>query len=100
MTFHAMFVPGGVYLRTSAGELIGRLDKPGEPFETLEEARNKSEWLEMAVQFYQAQRQRDLGGMNRSIAARDTNGGNERPASGSAQTYKVQSVNDRGVNYE
>ena len=100
MTVQAMFVPGGVYLRTPTGELIGRLDKPGEPFETLEEARDKSDWLEMAVQFYQAKRQRDWGGMNRSIAARDTSGGIERPAWGSAQLVEVQSVNDRGVNHE
>ncbi len=29
------FVPDGVYLRTSTGEVIGQLDKPGEPFVSL-----------------------------------------------------------------
>ena len=58
MTVEPCFVPGGVYLRTSTGELIGRLDKPGEPFETLDEARSKLDWLDMVVQFQQEQHQR------------------------------------------
>jgi hypothetical protein len=44
--FYPHFVPEGVYLRTQTGELIGRLDKPGAPFPTLEEAREKADWLE------------------------------------------------------
>jgi hypothetical protein len=51
--FYPQFVSGGVYLRTETGELIGRLDDPGEPFETLEEAREKADWLEMVLKFQQ-----------------------------------------------
>jgi len=91
MSFDPLFVPGGVYLRTSTGELIGRLDKPGEPFETLDEARSKADWLEMVVQFHQSQRQRDLAGVSRSIAADDWNTGNERPASCSASSCESRS---------
>jgi hypothetical protein len=48
------FVSGGVYLRTETGELVGRLDEPGEPFRTLEEAREKADWLEMVLKFQQS----------------------------------------------
>lgn len=48
------FVVGGVYLRTDTGELIGRLDATGGPFATLEEAREKADWLEMTLQFHRS----------------------------------------------
>jgi len=51
MTLYPVYVPKGVYLRTTTGELIGRLDEPGEPFETLAEAQSKAKWLEAALQF-------------------------------------------------
>jgi hypothetical protein len=97
MNLHPLFVPGGVYLRTATGELIGRLDKPGAPFATLEEARDKADWLEMALQFQQAQRQRNLVGVSRSIAAGNMNTVNDRSAIGSARPHESLSVNDRGV---
>jgi hypothetical protein len=100
MTFHALFVPSGVYLRTPTGEVIGRLNKPGESFETLEEARKKSDWLEMAVQFQQARRLRDSVGVSRSLAAEGRNAGNARPASKWAKPFEVQIVEDRSVSYE
>jgi len=98
MKLHPYFVPGGVYLRTETGELIGRRDKPGEPFPTLEEARGKADWLAMVI--HQAQRQRDLVGTRRSVAAGDGNAGNERPAAECPQPLTVRSVIDHGVNYE
>ena len=51
MKLYPSFVVGGVYLRTDTGELIGRLDETGGPFATLEEAREKADWLEMTLQF-------------------------------------------------
>lgn len=57
MTFHPLFVPGGVYLRTTTGELIGRLDKPGSPFESLDEAREHADWLEMMLDLRQSKHQ-------------------------------------------
>ena len=51
MTFQPVYAPKGVYLRTTTGELIGRLDEPGEPFGTLAEAQSKAKWLEAALQF-------------------------------------------------
>jgi len=50
MRLFPVFVDGGVYLRTETGELIGRLSEQGEPFATLEEAREKADWLEMMLQ--------------------------------------------------
>jgi hypothetical protein len=52
--FYPHFVTDGVYLKTETGELIGRLDKPGEPFESLKEARDKADWLEMVLQLQQS----------------------------------------------
>ena len=49
MEFYPEFVAEGVYLRTETDELIGRLD--GEPFATLEEAREKADWLEMTLKY-------------------------------------------------
>lgn len=57
MPFELFPVQGGVYLRTSTGELIGRLDKPGSPFETLEEARCKADWLVKMLLCHQTMRQ-------------------------------------------
>lgn len=62
MKLYPQFVTGGVYLRTETGELIGRLDEPGEPFESLEEARDKADWLEMVLQFQQS-RHTDSAGL-------------------------------------
>lgn len=59
--FRPIFVPGGVYLQTATGELIGRLDGPGAPFESLDEARVHADWLEMVLQFQQAQPSQALG---------------------------------------
>lgn len=73
MALYRVFVPGGVYLRTPTGELIGRPDKPGAPFETLDEARDKADWLEMMVQLQQMNRQRDLAGVGYLIPAPDGN---------------------------
>jgi hypothetical protein len=56
MKLYPHFVLGGVYLRTSTGELIGRYDNPGEPFETLEEGRDKADWLEMVLHFQNSRR--------------------------------------------
>ena len=90
MKLHPYFVPRGVYLRTETGELIGRRDKPGEPFQTLAEARGKADWLAMVI--HQAQRRRDLVGTRRSFAGCDGNVGNGRPVSGGAQPREVQGV--------
>jgi hypothetical protein len=49
IVFYPVHVADGVYLRTKTGELIGRLDQPGSPFETLEEARKHADWLEMML---------------------------------------------------
>ena len=55
MAFQPLFVTGGVYLSTPTGELIGQLDNPGAPFATLDDARDAADWLEMVLQFQQAQ---------------------------------------------
>ena len=49
MEFFPEFVAEGVYLRTETDELIGRLD--GEPFATLQEARETADWLEMTLKY-------------------------------------------------
>lgn len=69
MSFSPQFVPGGIYLRTSTGELIGRFDSPGAPFATLAEARDSADWLEMVVQLQAAYRSRDNVASN--LANRD-----------------------------
>jgi hypothetical protein len=81
MNFEPQFVPGGVYLKTPTGELIGRLDELGSPFESLDEAREKLDWLEMALQFQQAQAQRDIPDASRAIAAGSEYAGNGRATS-------------------
>ncbi len=50
MPFQPMFVPGGVYLRTSSGEIVGRLDRPDVPFATLADAEEHADWLDMVAQ--------------------------------------------------
>ena len=52
--FHPVFVLGGVYLRTATGEIVGRLDEPGSPFETLDEACKHAAWLEMMLDLQQS----------------------------------------------
>ena len=69
--FHPIFVPGGVYLQAPTGELIGRPDKPEAPFETLDEARDKVDWLEMMMQIQSANRQRELVDVSHLIPVGD-----------------------------
>jgi hypothetical protein len=57
--FHFVYVPGGVYLRTETGEQIGRLAPPGEPFTTLDEAREHAAWLEKMLDLQQSKRGHD-----------------------------------------
>ena len=66
MRLYPVFVVGGVYLRTETGELIGRLNENGDPFATLEEAREKADWLEMTLQY-----QRSMRGAPKVRIARD-----------------------------
>lgn len=54
ITFEFVYVRGGIYLRTTTGELIGRLDQPGSPFETLDEARESAAWLERLLDLQQS----------------------------------------------
>jgi hypothetical protein len=85
MRFEPIFVPGGVYLRTPSGEWIGRLDEPGEPFETLEEARSKADSLETILQHQQPQQHRRKAAplsRRRSLAARK---GAARPVQSAVQ---------------
>lgn len=51
MRLSPVFVVGGVYLQTDTGEMIGRLNESGDPFATLEEAREKADWLEMTLHY-------------------------------------------------
>ena len=81
MTLQPIFVPGGVYLRTSTGELIGQLDKPGAPFATLTEARDHADWLDMVMQFQQTRRAVGLVGASQTVAVGDENSGTTRSAS-------------------
>ncbi|HUE73367.1 MAG TPA: hypothetical protein VMP01_20990 [Pirellulaceae bacterium] len=80
MSLELHFVPGGIYLRTPTGELIGRLDEPGAPFETLEEAREKLDWLQMVSRFQQTHDQKELIGVRRHTTARSVNAGRIWPA--------------------
>jgi hypothetical protein len=57
--FHPVFVLGGVYLRTATGEVVGRLDEPGSPFATLDEAREHAAWLEMMLDSQEAKNRRE-----------------------------------------
>lgn len=50
MPFQPIFVPEGVYLRTSSGEIVGRLDRPDAPFATLTDAEEHADWLDMVAQ--------------------------------------------------
>jgi hypothetical protein len=59
LTFHPVFVIDGVYLRSETGEQIGRLDPSGSPFESLDEARDHADWLEMLLNLQQSNHRYD-----------------------------------------
>ena len=75
MTFHPVFVSEGVYLRTSSGELIGRLDKPGAPFESLHEAQNEADWLDNRGAIPASATLKGVSWPERLIAVNDRNAG-------------------------
>ena len=56
MSLLPLFVPGGVYLETPTGKLIGRREWLGSPYELLNEPREKME-LVMAAQLQQGRGQ-------------------------------------------
>ena len=92
MSFQPLFVPGGVYLRTPTGELISRLDKPGSPFVTLDEARDHADWLGMVLQYQRSQYECGLAALSHQSAAGDGVTGSDRSAPGSAKLLEPHTL--------
>jgi len=69
--FDFVYVLGGVYMRTATGELIGRLDQPGSPFRTLDEARENAVWLGRMLDLEQSKHrgEREVSGVHNPSAS-------------------------------